>query len=86
MGGRREDLPKGWWKSSSKITVDKTPFHSNKYYAPKQIAETLGFKRDTVYGWIKSGELVAKKIDSDIRVLGANIQDFLNKKAGAERT
>lgn len=89
--GRQDTVVLGpdWWRrdrAATKLPIRigvaaPTPFKADTYYTPLEIAELTRFTRDTVYGWIGSNELAAVKVGRHYRVVGAAINDFLNRKA-----
>jgi len=52
---------------------------SQKYLAPEEVASTLNVTRQTVYNWVRSGELPATKIGRTWRV---TMQDIEEKRRG----
>lgn len=51
----------------------------SKMYKPSEVAELLGCSIESVYRWIKSGELKARKLPSGrgIRVSEADLEDAM---------
>ena len=41
---------------------------SPKLYTPEQVADILQLSKDSVYNFIKSGEIIAKKFGNDYRI------------------
>ena len=45
-----------------------------------QVAEKLGFHRNTVRKWIIDGELVASQIRREYRIRESDLDDFMRRK------
>ena len=58
------------------MVMDKL-FEDNKLYTPKEIAETLRITKETVYYYIKTGRLKAKRVGKSWRILGKDINEFI---------
>ncbi len=58
------------------MIMDKL-FEDNKVYTPKEIAETLRITKEAVYYYIKTGRLKAKRVGKSWRILGKDINEFI---------
>ncbi len=48
-------------------------------YTLKELEESLGITRRTIYNWIKAGKLQAIKVGKEWRVTEEQLQEFLQK-------
>ena len=49
----------------------------NTYLTPLEVAQILKVSRITVYRWIKSGDLKAKKIGGVVRIRWEDLMEFI---------
>ena len=59
---------------------------TERYYTIDQIANLLGFHRNTVKKWILNGELAASKLGKEYRIRQADLEDFMLRKQIKPRT
>jgi excisionase family DNA binding protein len=52
----------------------------HEFYTPEQVAALLQVKRATVYGWIRTKKLAARKAGRKVyRITPTDIEEFLKK-------
>ncbi len=49
-----------------------------KLYTIPEVSEILKVTRDTIYRWMRAGELKTVKIGSTRRVLASDLEEFVN--------
>ena len=56
-----------------------------KLYTPLEVAEYLGLSRKTIYRYLETGDLKAKKIGREYRITQSQLQEFINGRQEDER-
>ena len=56
-----------------------------KLYTPLEVAEYLGLSRKTIYRYLETGDLKAKKIGREYRITQSQLQEFINGGQEDER-
>lgn len=62
------------------VALRKTDMSTERVYTLDQVAEWLGFHRNTVRKWIQSGELIASQLGKGYRIRQADLDDFMRRK------
>jgi putative molybdopterin biosynthesis protein len=55
-----------------------------KIYTAKEVAEYLKVKKDTIYKWIRDGDLKCSQIGRTVRITESQLADFLKPKEKEE--
>ncbi len=55
-------------------------FEDNKLYTPSEVAEVLRITKESVYYYIKTGRLKAKRVGKSWRILGKDLNEFIEVK------
>ncbi len=53
---------------------------TERIYTLDQVAEILGFHRETIRKWILNGELVASKPGKEYRIYKSDLDEFMRRK------
>ena len=56
------------------------PMTAERIYTLDQVAEILGFHRNTVRRWIVSGELAASELGGRYRIRQSDLDEFMRRK------
>lgn len=56
----------------------------NKVYTPQEVADLLKIKKNTVYEMIKRGDLKAKKLGKQLRILSTDVEAYVKGKQSSE--
>ena len=51
------------------------------YLTPREVAEELGMHRDSIYNFIRSGELRAFKLGESLRISRNDLDEFITSNA-----
>ena len=63
----------------------QTPFEDDRYYTVKEIAETMRASQSTVTKWVRRFGLIAQPLPKGIRILGREMNRFLQRLANSNR-
>lgn len=53
-----------------------------KMYTPEEVAQMLGYKKGTVWGWIRRGDLKAHTVGKKYLISRKQLEKFLTKREG----
>ena len=63
------------------VALRKTDMPTERYLTITEIADRLGFHRNTVKKWIETGQLAAVKIGKEYRVRPVDLEEFLRRRS-----
>ena len=55
-------------------------FNDDEFYTVDQVAQRMKITRDAIYKWIKNGRIKALRAGRVYRILGKNLNEFLELK------
>ena len=68
------------------VALRKTDMPTERYLTITEIADQLGFHRNTVKKWIELGQLPAVKLGKEYRVRPVDLEEFLRRRQSKPKT